>query len=292
MRARGALLALLAVFGGVVIPRPVAAGPRDQPVRVVASFYPLAWAAQETGGERVRVTDLTPSGAEPHDLELTVDDRAAIEKADLMIVLGGGFQPAVEEAAEQRDGPTLVIIDELNRRERVRARRDPHVWLDPIVMVQVVEAVSHALPARAGVRFDALPAAIQLDLLDEEFRAGLADCERDVVVTAHEAFGWLARRYGLRQEGIAGIDPDAEPNPQRVADLAELVREEGVTTIFTEDLVSPKVAETLAREAGGVSTEVLSPLESLTAAQREGDDDYVTVMRANLEKLRDALGCR
>jgi zinc transport system substrate-binding protein len=127
--------------------------------------------------------------------------------------------------------------------------------------------------------------------LHEDFETGLATCERNLLVTAHEAFGWLARRYGLRQEGIAGIDPESEPSPKRLAELADLVEEEGVTTIFTEDLVSPKVARTLAREAGGIRTEVLSPLESLTEAQRERGDDYLDVMRDNLTKLRAALGC-
>jgi zinc transport system substrate-binding protein len=113
-----------------------------------------------------------------------------------------------------------------------------------------------------------------------------------LLVTAHEAFGWMANRYDLRQEGVAGVDPEAEPDPERLGDLADLVEQEGVTTIFAEELVSPEVAETLAREAGGLRTEVLSPLEGLTDEQRARGDDYLSVMRDNLTKLRAALGCR
>jgi zinc transport system substrate-binding protein len=130
----------------------------------------------------------------------------------------------------------------------------------------------------------------QLTALDADYRAGLADCERDIVVTSHEAFGWLVRRYGLRQAGVAGIDPESEPGPERLADLADLVQRTGTTTVFTEDLVSPKVAETLAREAG-VHTKTLSPLEGLTGRQRDKGATYVSVMRTNLKKLRAALAC-
>jgi ABC-type Zn uptake system ZnuABC Zn-binding protein ZnuA len=126
--------------------------------------------------------------------------------------------------------------------------------------------------------------------LDGEYRAGLADCDRTLVVTAHEAFGWLAKRYGLHQQGVAGIDPDAEPDPKRLGELADLARAKSVTTVFTEALVSPKVAQTLAREAGGLDTVVLSPLEGLTDRERARGDDYLAVMRRNLEKLRGALG--
>ena len=129
----------------------------------------------------------------------------------------------------------------------------------------------------------------ELDALDARFRTGLGDCEHDTIVTAHEAFGYLARAYGLEQEGVAGISPDAEPDARRLAELADLVEERGITTVFTEELVSPRIAQTLAREAGGVRTEVLNPLEGLTPEEIEANDTYITVMDENLAKLRAAL---
>ena len=130
----------------------------------------------------------------------------------------------------------------------------------------------------------------RLDALDREYRSRLTHCARDVIVTSHAAFGYLSRRYGLQQEPISGLSPDAEPTPQHLADLRALVERDGVTTIFTEELVSPKVAQTLAEETGA-TTAVLNPLESLTPDEMSAGDDYVSVMRENLTELRAALGC-
>ncbi len=132
----------------------------------------------------------------------------------------------------------------------------------------------------------------QLAALDQEYAQGLADCARDEIVTAHEAFGWLARRYGLEQHAIAGIAPDQEPSAERIAELSDLAERDGVTTIFTETLVSPRVAETLAREAGGLKTATLNPLEGLGNDEIDAGADYLSVMRDNLQLLRDAVGAR
>lgn len=263
-------------------------------VDVVAGFYPIAFAVQRVGGARVTVTNLTPVGVEPHDLELTTRERDRLEDADLVVVLGGGFQPAVEDVARRRDGATLVLLDRL----RVEGRtQDPHVWLDPRLMRAIVDEISDALAdvdPRGAARYRANAAALgtELDALDARYREGLADCDRRLVVTAHEAFGHLARAYDLRQEGLTGISPDAEPDPARLGELADLAREEGVTTIFTEDLVSARLARTLAREAGGLRVQVLHPLEGLTPRDLRRGADYVSVMDRNLVRLRRALGCR
>jgi zinc transport system substrate-binding protein len=276
---------------GVASTVPAAARER---VPVVVSVYPVAWAVERVGGSRVAVENLTPPGAEPHDLELTTDQRDAVEDAAVAFVLGRGFQPAVEDATDQRDGPTVVLLD---RRAIGRgARSDPHVWLDPARMIAVVDAVRRALvdaspTNRAAFQRRAAATMKELEELDERYRDGLADCRRDTIVTSHEAFGWLARAYGLRQLGVAGLAPDAEPDARRLGELADVVRERGVTTVFTETLVSPRIAETLAREAGGVDTEVLNPLEGLSRAERRAGADYVTVMDDNLAKLRAALDC-
>jgi len=258
--------------------------------KVVAAFYPVAWVAQQVGGDRVQVTNLTPAGAEPHDLELNPGQLDGLLDADLAIVMGNGFQPAVEDAAGQRDGVTLRLLDHLPTK-----RNDPHVWLDPVLMRRVVEQVRSSLtkadPQGATVYArNAAALDTRLRSLDARYRAGLARCTRTDLVTAHEAFGYLAARYGLRQQGVAGLAPDAEPDAKRIAQLTDLVRHDGVTTVFTESLVSPRIADTLAREAG-VKTAVLNPLEGLTDQERSRGDDYLTVMDANLAKLRRALGC-
>jgi len=268
---------------------------------VVASFYPLSEAARRVGGSIVDVTNLTPPGVEPHDLELSPNEIEAIATADVVLYLGEGFQPAVEDAVGQAEGNTVDLLHGMPVKEGVPEEEqrgsatDPHVWLDPQLMSRIVDRVRSALtevdPAHAGA-FDANAHAFQrqLSALDDTYRTGLASCARDVIVTTHAAFGYLADAYGLRQEAISGISPEAEPDPRRLAQLADLVRSNGVTTIFTESLVSPAVADALARETG-VTTAVLNPLEGLTAAEVVAGDDYISVMLHDLSLLRAALGC-
>jgi zinc transport system substrate-binding protein len=268
----------------------------DGRVHVVGAFYPLAEAARQVGGNLADVTDLTPAGVEPHDLEVTPKQVDAIQTADLAIVMGHDFQPSVESVTDVRHGETLVVLDALRVGEQGK-QLDPHVWLDPLHMRRIVDGVEQRLAkvdprhasqyTRNAQRYDA-----QLATLDHDYATGLADCRRDEIVTAHEAFGYLARRYHLDQQAIEGVSPDQEPSADRIAELADLAKRDHVTTIFTETLVSPKVAQTLAREAGGLRTAVLNPLEGLTEGERRAGDDYVSVMRHNLATLRDALGCR
>jgi zinc transport system substrate-binding protein len=279
-----ALAVLFALVGTGFAPVARAAGSHRS---VVASFYPIAYAAQRVGGDRVRVTNLTPAGAEPHDLELTPDQVDGLLDADIVFELGRGFQPAVERAAEQRDKPTVELL--------ARGTKDPHVWLDPVEMQRIVSVVKRGLTSadpkgRAVYARNAQRLVDQLGALDQRYADGLARCRRRVFVTAHEAFGYLARRFGLRQEGVAGASPDSEPDARRLGQLADLVKRTRATVVFTESLVDPRLAETLAREAG-VKTETLNPLEGLTDAELGHGADYLTVMDENLAKLRAALGC-
>jgi zinc transport system substrate-binding protein len=264
-------------------------------VSVVASFHPLAEAAARVGGDRVAVTNLTPAGSEPHDLELTPDQVDDVEDASLAVVLGRDFQPAVEEVAGRRDGPTLTVLDALDVGRGGPGAEDPHVWLDPTVMAEIVDALAAELAAldpdgAEGYEAGAAAFRDELAALDGEYQAVLGGCAGEVVVVAHEAFGWLTSRYGLVQEGIAGLAPGAEPDPERLSQLVDLVEAEGVTTVFTETLVSPRVSETLAREAG-LRTAVLDPLEGLSDDRLAAGATYTSVMRENLSALAGALPC-
>lgn len=228
------------------------------------------------------MTNLTPAGAEPHDLELTPREVADVQGASLVLYLGGGFQPALEEAVERSDVKAIDVLQAAEPRDG-----DPHVWLDPVRFAQVVERIGTALGREGPSR----ELASRLRALDAEYRAGLADCERRELVTTHDAFGYLAERYGLEPIPIAGTAPEAEPSPRDLEAVSELVEEHGATTVFTEPLLSPEIGETVAREAG-VRTAVLDPLEGLNDEQLDRGEDYFTVMRANLAALREGLGCR
>lgn len=251
---------------------------------VVAAFYPLAYAAQQIGGARLEVRNLTPAGAEPHDLELTPSDVRSIDGAALVLYLGGGFMPALETAVAQRQGRS---VDLLARPNAGVSPHDPHVWLDPVRYAAMVRRIGAALgdpAATAGL-------VRRLTVLDAAYRHGLARCARRQVVTSHAAFGYLAARYGLTQVPLEGLSPEAEPSARGLERLVELVRRSGATTVYFETLVSPKLAQTVAREAG-VTTAVLDPLEGLRSEELARGGDYFSVMRANLAALRKGLGCR
>jgi zinc transport system substrate-binding protein len=252
--------------------------------RVVAAFYPLAYAAQQLGGPTVEVTNLTPPGVEPHDLEATPGDVQAIHSADLVLLLGHGFQPQLEDAAGR--GKNVVWLLDTPGLRRF-GNGDPHVWLDPARYALIVRRVGRALDRpQAAARLEA-----RLRALDREYRRGLAHCARHEIVTSHEAFAYLGQRYGLRQVAITGLTPEAEPAPKDLQRVVELVRRTHATTIFFETLVSPRIAETVARETHA-KTAVLDPIEGITPAAAKRGADYFSVMRANLRALRRALGCR
>jgi zinc transport system substrate-binding protein len=271
------------------------AGGSDGP-EVVAAFYPFAYVAERVAGEHASVANLTTAGAEPHDLELSPRQVVELGEADL-VVYEHGFQPAVDDAMEQHAEGEAVEVTEVSPLSDTGAQGDDldlHVWLDPTRLVPVAGDLADRLSEldpdhAAAYRSNAESLAADLADLDEEFRTGLAECERRAFVTSHAAFGYLADRYDMEMVPITGLDPDAEPSPARLAELRDVVADEGVTTVFTETLLDPSVAETLADEAG-VEVGVLDPLEGLSDATAE--EDYFSLMRANLTTLTEANGCR
>jgi zinc transport system substrate-binding protein len=269
---------------------------------VVTAFYPLAWVAEEIAGEDVEVVNLTPPGAEPHDIELTARDVERVQDAEVVLYLGRGFMPALEDAVQGHSGAIDLLAgqkllagrDEHGHEEEKKEEDDgealeldPHVWLDPARLAAIAGTVAEALgePTAAG------ELVARLEGLDRELREGLLSCERREVVTSHAAFGYLADAYGLRQIALTGISPEAEPSPRALEALIGEVQEEGATTVFFETLVSPRLAETVARETGA-RTVALNPLEGLTEDELAAGADYFSVMRDNLGVLREALGCR
>jgi zinc transport system substrate-binding protein len=254
-------------------------------ISVAAAFYPLAYAAEQIGGNRVEVRNLTPPGTEPHDVELSARDVERIRAADVVLYLGSGFQPSFERAVDGADGKK---VDLLGRQTLISAEEgvDPHVWLDPVRYAYQARLIGDALGRPEGAK----PFGARLLKLDAEFERGLARCDRREIVTSHAAFGYLAHRYRLEQIALTGVTPEAEPTARDLERLVEQVERSDATTIFFETLVSPRLAETVARETGA-ETAVLNPLEGLTEDEIAAGEDYFTVMRENLATLRQALGC-
>lgn len=254
---------------------------------IVTSFYPLKYAVERVVGEHVDLRNLTPAGVEPHDLELTTDDVDLILDADLVFYVGSDFQPAVSAAVRRRDGVSVDVGRGLIE------GNDPHFWLDPMLMAKAVDKITTAMDAAArDGASNRAGAGLKQDLvdIDREFATTLSQCKRKQIVTAHASFSYLANRYGLTQLSISGVTPESEPDPRHLAALVDLVRREGITTVFYEALVPRGFAETLAREAG-VKTAVLNPLEGLSTDQVDAAADYLSVMRDNLAALATALDC-
>ncbi|MFI5954827.1 metal ABC transporter substrate-binding protein [Cryptosporangium sp. NPDC051539] len=276
----------------------------DGKLGVVAAFYPLQFVSQQVGGDRVAVTNLVQPGVEPHDLELSPRQVAEVTDADAVVYLRD-FQPAVDDAVDEgaakksldvatvaplRDGYVPLEEGELHRDEK---GKDPHVWLDPTRLAGIADAVAARFgkldPAHAA-EYTANAKALDTKLatLDAEYKSGLANCEQKTIVVSHNAFGYLSARYGLTQVPITGLTPEAEPSAARLAETAAYAKKNGVTVIFFETLVSPKIAQALAREVGA-KAEVLDPIEGI---QKGSSADYFSVMRSNLTTLRGALSCR
>ncbi|MGW0550132.1 metal ABC transporter substrate-binding protein [Streptomyces altiplanensis] len=291
---------------------------------VVASFYPLQYLAEEIGGEHVAVSTLTKPGVEPHDLELSPKQTAGLGEADFLLYLKG-LQPAVDEAVAQSgvkntvDAAGLTHLEEHGTgaghdehegeehagehadehadedgHDHAGAAGDPHVWLDPVKYSEVAKGVGKALekadPDNAAAYKKNTDALVgKLDGLHAKFESGLKNTGTRTFITTHAAFGYLAERYDLKQEGISGLDPDSEPSLSRMKDLQKIAEKDKVTTVFFETLASDKTARTLAGDAG-LKTDVLDPLEGIT--DKSKGDDYIEVMESNLAALEKALGAK
>lgn len=292
-------------------------GSGDGRLAVTASFYPMQFLAEQIGKDHVKVGTLTKPGVEPHDLEITPKQTAQLGESDVVLYLKS-LQPAVDEAVAQSgvknvvDAAALTPLEvhdasghdhagedhdhaaEGDGHDHGGAGRDPHVWLDPVKYAQVAKGVGAALEKAdpdhaADYRKNTDELVAKLTALDTEFKTGLRATASKTFITTHSAFGYLAERYGLDQEGISGVDPESEPSPARMKELQAVAKKDNVSTVFFETLASDKTATTLAKDTG-LRTDVLDPLEGIT--DKSQGADYFEVMRSNLNNLQKALGAK
>ncbi|MET7502165.1 metal ABC transporter substrate-binding protein [Streptomyces microflavus] len=308
-------------------PSDAADGGNGDKLKVTASFYPMQFLAERIGGEHVAVTSLTKPGVEPHDLELTPRQIGSISESDYVLYLKG-IQPAVDDAIKQSgvkntvDAATLTTLEDHgsevsghdhgheeeahedeaheehaegdghNHGEEGGA--DPHIWLDPVKYAEVAKGVGKSLekadPDHAADYKKNTEALVgELNKLNTAYETGLKNTATKTFITTHSAFGYLAERYGLTQQGIAGIDPEAEPSPARIQEIHTIAEKEKATTVFFETLASDRTAKTLAKDTG-LKTGVLDPLEGIT--KKSQGADYIEVMESNLSALQKALGAK
>lgn len=267
---------------------------------VVTSFYPIYFLAKEIGGEQTNVINMIPAGVEPHDWSPKSRDLDTVSDAQLFLYNGAGLEGWVDDFLEglPKDSKLLTLkasdgISLIAGNSENDTTVDPHTWVSPKSMMTMGKNILGSLvKVDPGHRADYEANFAKLDeklaALDAEYTAKLNPLPHKDIVTSHQAFGYLARDYGLQQVAIMGLSPDAEPKAQDLLRIAKFVKENNVKYIFFEELVTDELAKTLAREANA-QTMVLNPLEGLTPEQEKKGEDYFSLMEANLQNLVQAL---
>ena len=278
---------------------------QKEKIQIVASFYPLAEFSRQVSGDLAEVTTITPAGADPHEYEPTPRQIAQAFDADFFIYNGAGQDPWAEKIAEEvekKGGKVIEMTEQFTLREEGEHEeeehtheRDPHIWLDPTLALKQAEIIRDELAVidpenEATYQSNTSLYTNELIALDDSFNEGLANCAKEDIITAHAAFGYMAERYKFNQIAIAGFSTDQEPSARRLAELATIAKEKEMKYIFFEALVNPRLSEILASEIGA-ETLVLNPIEGLTKEQEATGQNYVTVMKTNLENLQKALEC-
>jgi zinc transport system substrate-binding protein len=300
---------LLLLTAGVLLTAQFSRGAQTAPtgkLAVTATMYPLAEFARQVGGEQVVVTALVGPGVEPHEYEPPPQALARLYASQVFIYNGAGLEPWVEHAQADLSGRGVRIVEAsaglplraatANSDSDHRGAPDPHVWLDPVLASRQVEAIARALaasdPAHTALyQRRAVAYQTKLAALDQAYRDGTSNCARRDIITAHQAFGYVAQRYDLQIHPIAGLSPDAEPAPAQIALVADLARAHDIHYIFFETLTSPKLSQAIASEVGA-QTLVLNPLEGLTTEQASQGADYLSVQAENIHNLKIALDCK
>ena len=279
----------------------------EKKINVVTTFYPMYDFAKQVAGDKAEVTSLIDASVEPHDYEPSAKDIAKISEADVFVYSSEYMETWVKQVLANIDTTKVKVVDaskgidlmhaeeEEHEHEGEEAHEhefDPHIWLDPVLAKQQVTNILEGIIAADTANKDSYTTNAQafttkLEELDKEYQT-LQTATNKTFVTQHEAFGYLAHRYGLTQKAIAGISPNTEPTPAKLAELQAFIKENNVTTLYFEELASPKIAELLSKETGA-SLEVLSTLEGLSKEEQDKGADYISVMKENLAALKKAI---
>ena len=274
-------------------------------LKVMASFYTMYDFAKKIGKDKIEVTNMVPAGTEPHDWEPSTKDLIELEKSDVFIYNGAGMEQWVDDVLESLDTEELTSVeaskgikllkdtDAHEHDHEHESENDPHVWLDPQNAKYEMNQIKKALIKVDAENKDYYEAnykkeAARCDELDQQYKKELAQVSKRELVVAHEAFGYLCKAYDLEQMGIEGLSADDEPDPKQMSEVIEFAKKHKVKTIFFEELVSPKVAKTIAKETGA-SAKMLNPLEGLSNKKIKAGQDYFSVMKQNLSAIKEAL---
>lgn len=280
-------------------------------LQVVTTFYPMYDFTKNVVGDNGEVSVLMKAGTEPHDYEPSAKDIAKIADSDVFVYNSEEMETWIGSVLKNIDTKKTVVIDASKEIKLLEGSHeeedenhdhdheghshahDPHVWLDPVLAKEEVNAIKEGLiqadkTNKASYEKNAKTYSDKLDALNEKFEAGLKDAKNRTFVTQHAAFAYLAARYDLKQVAISGISPDQEPSPAKLAELNDFVKENNIKVIYFEETASPKIAKTLAKETGATLA-VLSPIEGITKEDQDQGIDYIKVMENNLKALQETI---
>lgn len=257
--------------------------------KISVSSYPLAYIVEQVGGDHVEIEDLSKNSGTAHNLELSPSQVAKLGDGDLTVYISQGFQPAVEKAVSQSSAESFDVLEVIPKDELIHG--DSHIWLDPILVKKVAKEIEERLiemnPESADYYQDNY-GVFERDLgfINSEYEDIIKTCENDVLFTTHEAFGYLAKRYGLDQVGVTGVDPEVEPSPARILELKKMIEEFGVTTLFIENSTSKHQADELSKTLG-VN---LLPLDTMEVEVEE-NKGMLETYADNLYYISQGLDC-
>lgn len=280
----------------------------DHRLPVSATFYPVAFLAEQIGGDLVAVRTVVPPGIEPHDFDPSLRDIADMYRSKLILINGAGvdmWAEKLEEDFSKRGVPVIVLsrsVDLMDATEDEEGRveshgvKDPHFWLDPIAYRKSGEAVLQGLigidPAHAAIyranfaRFERNLLAIDAHLQE----LSSSRCRLDIIIVSHDAFSYLARQYGFKVRSLAGINPEQEVSVGELADVIRLMRERHIRYVLNEPLGNMDMATTIGKETGATVL-AFNPLEGLFPSELAAGENYFSVMDTNWITLRKALEC-
>lgn len=306
-RGAVAIVGFVLLFSGCAF-LPVDQGPpkNSEKVSVVTSFYPVAYMVEKVGGEFVDVDVLVQPGVEPHEYEPTTQDGLAVATAELVVYSGLGLDNWIQDVAMHVSGqPDMLVLSEPNDSwvrtlsESGSIAYDPHTWLSILIVEQQATRIAQKLSEIDPLHAEAYTAhatefITELTQVHAELASTIGNssvCPLRTFVSSHNAFGYFAHEYHLTMIAVNGISPEEEPSAATIAQVIETIRSEHVPVVFFETLASPDIAQTIANETGA-TTDVLNPIEGLTAEEAAAGKEYIDVMRDNANALMKALQCK
>jgi len=276
-------------------------------IKVVTTLFPLYDFAKNVGGDKVEVTLLLPPGVEAHSFEPKPSDVVKINEADLFVYTGKFMEPWAADIVKSVSNMNLIVVDTSKGTKMIPSvfhdadepagSFDPHIWLDFDNARIMVNNIMLALQTKDASHKDFYKANAdaynkKLTGMDTTYRTTLAPCKgKEIIYGGHYAFGYLARRYGLKYLAAQGVSPDAEPTPNDLARLVNQIRKDNIKYVFYEELTSPKIAETIANETNAKML-LLNAAHNLTKDQLDKGVTFLDILKTDLDNLKMGLGCQ